>query len=243
MELDKYSLRLRLVVRICAFFSRIPDMVLANSEVGMNAHLALGYRPRLMEIVDNGIDIERFRPDAIARLDLRNELGIAHDAIVVAHVARTDPMKDHETFLAAMKNLPDICALMIGTGTELIASPPNVRAIGLRSDIWRFYAAADFIVSSSAFGEGFSNSIAEGMASGLPAVATNVGAAGHIVGDTGIIVPPRDPGALAAAIRTLASEPVSQREQRSRRARQRIVEQFSRDRAAERFADIYNKLA
>ena len=115
-------------------------------------------------------------------------------------------MKDQATFLAAMTQLPDLFALLVGAGTETLAATHNVVRLGRRNDVPRLFAAADFVVSSSRFGEGFSNALGEGMACGLPAVATDVGDAKLIVGDTGLVVPPGDPHALAAAIRTLAGE-------------------------------------
>jgi glycosyltransferase involved in cell wall biosynthesis len=198
MDFARYRVQLRMVVRACAALSGRPDMVTANSAAGLAVHLRLGYRPRRTEVVYNGIDIDRFRPDAAARMAVRSELGIAADVILLAHVARVDPMKDHESFLAAMAQLPDLHALLIGTGTESLPVAANILRLGRRSDVARLLAAADIVVSSSAFGEGFSNALAEGMSCGLPAVATDVGDAGAIVGDTGLIVPKRDPQALAA---------------------------------------------
>ena len=106
----------------------------------------------------------------------------------------------------------------------------------------RLLAAADFVVSSSRFGEGFSNALAEGMACGLPAVATDVGDAKVIVGDTGLVVPPEDADALAAAIRALAGESPAARAERGRRARGRIVEHFALADAVERYAELYASL-
>jgi glycosyltransferase involved in cell wall biosynthesis len=106
----------------------------------------------------------------------------------------------------------------------------------------RLLAAADVVVCSSAFGEGFSNALGEGMACGLPAVATDVGDAALIVGDTGLIVPPQDPHALAAAIRTLAGEGAAARAERGTRARARIVANFGMKRAIERYAELYASL-
>ena len=91
------------------------------------------------------------------------------------------------------------------------------------------------MVSSSRFGEGFSNALAEGMACGLPAVATDVGDAALIVGDTGLVVPANDPPALAAAVRALAREPAAARAERGARARARIVENFAMARAVARY--------
>jgi glycosyltransferase involved in cell wall biosynthesis len=239
LDLAQYGRVLRLVVKACVALSSRPDLVLANSKAGMAAHRALGYRPRRSEIVPNGIDVELFRPDPAARAAVRGELGIAGEAIVLAHVARVDPMKDHSGFLRAMAELPGVQALMIGAGTERLPASPNVHRLGRRADMPRLLAAADFVVSSSAFGEGFSNVLAEGMACGLPPIATDVGDAALIVGDAGLLVPPRDPHALAQAVASLMRESLDQRTERGTRARAHIADNFSLARARERFAEIY----
>jgi glycosyltransferase involved in cell wall biosynthesis len=242
MDWRSYGVGLALVVKACAVLSRWPDLVTANSAVGLKSHLALGYHPRRAQVVANGIDIVEFQPDAVARRAVRTELGIAENAIVLAHVARVNAMKDHGSFLAAMAALPDLSALVVGTGTEKLSAAPNLFRLGRRCDVARLFAGADFVVSSSRFGEGFSNVLAEGMACGLPAVATDVGDAKLIVGDTGLVVPPGSPDALAAAIRTLAAESPAARAERGSRARARIVENFAIGNAIERYVELYESL-
>ena len=132
MDWRGYGVGLWLVVKACTLLSRWPDLVTANSVAGLKSHLALGYRPRRAEVVANGIDIDEFRPDSAARHAVRTELGIADDAIVLAHVARVDAMKDHGSFLAAMAELPDLSAVMIGAGTENLPAAPNVLRLGRR---------------------------------------------------------------------------------------------------------------
>lgn len=234
---DKRYARL---VRACAWFSRWPDVVVANSEAGARFHAARGYRARRIVTISNGIDSEKFRPDPAARSEVRAELGLGSQVVAV-HVARVDPMKDHATFLAAMARLPDVSGLLIGMGTEALNCSPNVRALGVRSNPERFYAAADLVVSSSAFGEGFSNALAEGMSAGLVPVATDVGDAMRIVGPTGNVVAPRDPAALAAAIRSEAELSPDQRRNRGQEARARIVSLFDRERAIVAYAALYRE--
>jgi glycosyltransferase involved in cell wall biosynthesis len=242
LDLRHYGPGLRLVVNACTRLSPWPDLVIANSVAGLKSHLALGYRPRRTEVIANGIDVDEYQPNAAARDAVRRELGIPEGAIVLAHVARVDPMKDQATFLAAMAGLPEILALMVGAGTENLSVGRNVVRLGRRDDVRRLLAAADFVVSSSRFGEGFSNALAEGMACGLPPVATDVGDARVIAGDTGLVVPPEDPDALAAAIRTLAGEPAAAQAERGRRARRRIVEHFALAGAVQRYAELYASL-
>jgi glycosyltransferase involved in cell wall biosynthesis len=242
MDWRGYGIGLWVVVKACALLSGWPDLVTANSVAGLKSHLALGYHPQRAEVVANGIDIDEFRPDSAARHAVRTELGIADDAIVLAHVARVTAMKDHGSFLAAMAKLPDLSAVLLGAGTENLPAARNVRRLGRRHDVARLFAAADFVVSSSRFGEGFSNVLAEGMACGLPAVATDVGDAKLIVGDTGVVVPPESPDALAAAIRTLAAESAPLRAERGRKARARIVENFAMPHAVQRYVDLYESL-
>jgi glycosyltransferase involved in cell wall biosynthesis len=243
MDWRSYGPALSLVVKACALLSRSPDLVTANSVAGLKSHLALGYHPRRTQVLANGIDVDHFRPDAAARAGVRSELGIPENAIVLAHVARVDAMKDHGSFLAAMAALPDVCALLVGAGTESLAAAPNLFRLGRRCDVARLFAAADVVVSSSCWGEGFSNVLAEGMACGLPAVATDIGDARLIVGDTGVVVPAQSPETLAAAIRTLAAESASLRAARGRRARERIVENFSMRHAVQAHVKLYESLA
>jgi len=225
------------LIRLNARLSHWPDLVLANSKAGLDAHLSHGYRPRTFEVIHNGVDTDKFRPDPQERARLRAELGIAPDAVVVIHVARVNPMKDHDTFLAAMRAVPDLHALMVGLGTEMLDCPTNVRGLGVRHDVERLYRVADLVVSSSAFAEGFSNALAEGMSSGLVAVATDVGDARLIVGDAGSIVPIRDPQALARALRDESLRP--DRDERKARARSRMVDHFKFTDAVDRFAKLY----
>jgi glycosyltransferase involved in cell wall biosynthesis len=226
--------------RLSALLSRWPDVVIANSAAGARFHTALGYRPRVLEIVPNGIDCDRFRPDEQLRCAVRSELGITPDAVVAIHVARVDAMKDQSTFLAAMQQVPQVTALLVGKGTDELSLPANVRALGLRGDVQRLYCAADIVVSSSAFGEGFSNVLTEGMAAGLIPVATDVGDAGVIVGNTGAVIPPRDVEGLAIAIAAEAGLPAAERRARGMIARARIQAQFTIDKAVEAHARLYS---
>ena len=230
------------LVRLCGWFSSLPNVIVANSEAGAKFHITHGYRPRHVVVIPNGIDTDKFRPDPVARAALRAELGLGNQAVAV-HVARVDPMKDHATFLAAMEKLPDIAGLMVGAGTETFRCPPNVRALGVRHDVERVYAAADLVVSSSAYGEGFSNALAEGMSTGLVPIATDVGDASRIVGRTGHIVAPRSSTALAAAIAAGAALSPDQFRERGLDARARIVGSFARAKAIDAYAGLYREFA
>ena len=129
--------------------------------------------------------------------------------------------------------------VLVGRGTDRLALPLGVRALGARGDIARVLSAGDIIVSSSAYGEGFSNAIAEGMAAGLVPVATDVGDARSIVGDAGRIVPPRDAHALASAVQEIIDLPAEERARLGMAARERMATRFSVDSAVEAFANIY----
>ena len=190
-----------------------------------------------MVVIDNGIDSEMFRPHPTWRQQVRQELGIPLDALLIIYPARVDPMKDHTSFLKAIEQLPGVTALLVGSKTNQLEVPQNVKALGLRKDMPRLYAAADIVVSTSAFGEGFSNAIAEGMSAGLLPIATDVGDARRIVADTGCIVPPSDPSALASAIAQACASP-KEFAAKGLRARARIVEHFS----VAKFVDAFTRL-
>ena len=227
------------IIRLSAMLSHLPQAVIANSQAGVDFHREHGFRPKQFMVIDNGIDTEKFRPNAAARKRIRAELGIPDAALVVIHVARVDPMKDHATFVAAMAQAPLLTGIMVGEGTQALAAPPNVHGIGGRRDTEALYAAADIVASTSAFGEGFSNVIAEGMSVGLVPVATDVGDARRIVGDAGSIVAPRDPQAFAIALQEVAALPYAERHRRGLVARERIGANFTLEQTADAFARLY----
>lgn len=241
MDQRRYGAMLRWAIAACAKRARKPNAVIANSFAGRAVHQNLGYAPHAFAVIPNGIDTARFRPDVQARQRIRSELGIPEQKPVVIHAARVDPMKDHNSLMALATALPDIDFVATGAGTQSLRTPANVRTLGVRRDMPALYAAADIALSTSAFGEGFSNFIAEAMATGLPAVATDTGDARQIVGDTGTIAAPRDISTLMAAIQRLTLEPDGQRRERSLVCRTRVERHFSLDRCVAAFDMLHRQ--
>ena len=239
MDMSRYGAGLRGVIGILTRLSTMPAAVIANSEAGRRVHEDLGYRPRRFVVIPNGIDVEHFRPDPAARATVRAGLGITDDTPLVAHIARVDPMKDHETMLDACGRLPGVAVLAAGAGTEDLPDRPGLIRLGVRTDTPALFAACDVVASSSAFGEGFPNVLGEGMAAGLPAAATSVGDSAEIVGDCGSVVPPGNPEALATAIGEIVNIDSNARSALGRRARERIIERYSLARAVARYDALY----
>ena len=221
--------------------SSMPDAVIVNSLAGQRFHQSLGYRPKRWEHIPNGIDTSELRPDEAARRRLRAALGIEEDMIAIGLPARYHPMKDHTTFLAAAAKLaqrrPEVVFALVGAGiepgnrelTEAIAAhglEHRVRLLGERQDMRAVYPGFDIAASSSAFGEGWPNVIGEAMSCGVPCVATDSGDSADILGPTGLVVPPRNPPALAAAWERLAALGPDERRRLGAEARERIVRHY-----------------
>jgi glycosyltransferase involved in cell wall biosynthesis len=192
------------------------DVIIANSEAGRADLVSRGVSPRRIELVRNGLDFERFEP---ARL---TPLFPAIRPAVLGMVAQMESRKDHpglvEAFAAVQAAHPGVRLLLAGDGsrrdeTEAAAArfgvAGSVRFMGTVARSETVYASLDVYVQASASEEGTSNSILEAMASGRPVVATDVGGNREVVehGRTGLIVPPRDPGALARALDGLLRDP------------------------------------
>jgi glycosyltransferase involved in cell wall biosynthesis len=238
MDFSRYGWGTRQTVRLLARLSRRPDAVLSNSEAGRKLHQSLGYRPKRWEVVPNGFDLDRFRPDPAARQRLRSMLGLPDDALVIGLVARFDPQKDHATAFAALEQVPE--AHLVCIGRDVPAPGPRVHALGERQDIEALVPGFDIATLSSAFGEGFPNVLAEAMACAVPCVATDVGDAAMILGGTGIVVPRRDPAALAAGWQRMMA---ADRVQLGVAARARVAAHWSIDAIARRYEAIYASLA
>ena len=257
MDLRCYPKLTSLVVRALVPLSRLPDVVIFNSDAGRLFHQDLGYHPRKWVVVPNGFDLDEFHPDPDARFLFRRELELPAETLIVGLIARYDPMKDHQNFLRAVDSVlerrPRIHFVLIGHGvdesnSELITEIQNrnifrhLHLLGTRRDIRSIMPALDVLVLSSAFGEGFPNVLGEAMAAGIPCIVTNVGDAAVVVGDTGRVVHAKDPAGLAAAIAELVAMPVEERRRLGFAARRRIEECFSLPSVVRQYELLYEEL-
>lgn len=240
VDVDRYDWLFRFAYGCEARLSRFADLIICNSHAGLEHAARRGFPRGRMVVVPNGIDTERFKPDALAGARLRQQWQVADAQLLIGLVARLDAMKDHPTFLRAAALLlaqrPHVRFVCVGGGgsqyaaelKELAASLGLNGALiwaGERSDVPAVFNALDVAVSSSS-GEGFSNTIAEAMACGVPCVVTDVGDSAAIVGPSGEVVPPRSAQALCDGLGKLLDRTGSELRQR---ARSLIVERFTDD--------------
>jgi glycosyltransferase involved in cell wall biosynthesis len=258
MDLTRYDWLARFSYWLECRFSRCPDLIIANSVAGRRYAVSCGFpdNDRFI-VIPNGIDVEHFRPDSRLRGAVRAEWDVGSEETLVGIVARLDPMKDYPNFLEAAAKLArrehGVRFVSVGPGPKDYAATLRERARGLglkekmiwagpRGDLPAVYNALDLLVSSSAFGEGFSNVLGEAMACGVPCVATDVGDAREILGDSGTVVPPSNPEALVAGILALLGRLRLEGASLSARVRQLIAENFSAETFVERMKAALEKM-
>jgi len=238
MDLSRYDWLDRLSFKLNCWLSRFADAIIVNSHGGREDHITSDYPAEKMVVIHNGIDTERFRPDHEARRSTRLGWNVKDHERLIGIVARLDPMKDHPTFLEAAASIVrkqnNVRFICVGDGpahyraslqdlAKTLGLTEHVIWEGAREDVSSVYCAFDLLVSSSSFGEGFSNVIGEAMACGVPCVVTNVGDSAWVVGDQGEVVPPKNPVALMQAIEKL----LNQNRYDPAEIRQRVVDQLS----------------
>ncbi|WP_202901063.1 glycosyltransferase [Methylocaldum szegediense] len=246
------------VIRFGAPLSRTTAAIVYNSKRSAEQHERLGYEPGRRIVIPNGFDLAQFQPSAEAKKRLRALLGIPESGLVIGLVARCHPMKDPQNFLAAARQVLDSKReahfLMVGTGmertnamlTRMISETgleDRVHLLGERGDIQDLVPGLDVVALASSHGEGFPNAIGEAMASGVPCAVTDVGDAGWLVGDTGRVVPPKNPEALAGALINLIDMGDAGRLTLGMAARQRVAERFSLDAVSREYAALYDEVA
>jgi glycosyltransferase involved in cell wall biosynthesis len=232
---------------------RLATHVTAVSDVVADTSVALGVPRSRVTVIPNGVDAARFeRGDATA---VRAELGPDPGA-VIGSVGCLAPRKDYATLLDALERLAAagraFTAVVVGDGPEraalaaraaALAPAVRNRFVGERADIEDWLAAFDVFVLSSRE-EGIPNALLEAMAAGRPCVATAVGGTPEVLrdGDTGWLVPPADPAALAAAL----DDALTRRGEaaaRGARAARDVRERRSLDAMTRRFESFYERIA
>jgi glycosyltransferase involved in cell wall biosynthesis len=245
--------------RIQRYVCRFADCVLVNAEAIRETLIEQGYRPDNIVVIKNGIVLPRFGTGESGKREsgaaLRKELGLPLAAPLVFVFSRLNQMKGLEYFLeaaaAVSAKLPDVRFLIVGDGAERTELEAHAARLGLaqrviftgfRTDIPELLAEAVVSVLPS-LSEGLSNSLLESMASGVPVIAARVGGNPEIIEHevSGLLVPPRDSAALAAAISRLLVD-ASLAARFGEAGRRRVSEVFSMERSVGEVESLYERL-
>lgn len=199
--------------RLQKMVCRLADCVLVNAEAIRQNLVEEGYQPHKIVVIRNGILLPKASKTERGQ-SLRREWGFPPDARLVGVFARLNRMKGVEYFLDAAtilaKRFSDVRFLVVGDGAikkELeehasqLGLGSSIAFTGFRSDVPALLAESAISVLPS-LSEGTSNTLLESMAAGTPVIATRVGGNPEVIEDgvSGLLVPPRDSGALAAAM-------------------------------------------
>lgn len=240
--------------------SRLPVLGIVTSAALGEDQIRQGARFRRQIILPNAIDLAPYTvlPD---RSGVRAELGLPPGARLAAVVGRLMQRKGLDTFIQGLAQVaphfPDLYGLIVGQPdflepdieTELrglareMSVPDRLCFTGFREDIPRLLLASDLLCFVPTQAEPFGRTVIEAMAAGLPVIAAATGALPDLVsdGETGLLIPPSDPAALAAALRRLLAAP-DLATSMGRAGHQRAIEHFSIEQQATELAAIYAAL-
>jgi glycosyltransferase involved in cell wall biosynthesis len=215
--------------------------------------IAEGVDPRKIHVVYSGTDTERFHPGVDGR-PIRGELGIGPNAFVLTQIG-VRSTKGNDDVVDAMPRIlaeaPHARLLLVGARRpEPLRERARARGVaeavtvlGYRDDVPAILAASDCCVDASFVGHGVTGALREALAVETAVVGTDLEGNPELIrpGETGLLVPPRDPDAIAAAVLTLAGDPELRR-RTARAGRQRVEAEFSLRVKVERMEALYRKL-
>ena len=238
----------------------VPTCTIICSDRAAEYHSKVGYSAVEQRTIHNGYDAQAFAPDDDERIKTRESLGIADDELLIGAIARWNAYKNIPLLLRSARDAHDkgikLKCLLVGhlldrDNAELVSAIDKagcselVIPLGRRSDVQEIARALDLHILTSR-SEGFPNVVAETMLCGTPNVVTDVGDAALLVGETGWVVPSDDPQAIVSSIRAAKREWSEQPDQWQRRrsaARRRIVEEFSLEKMALAYEEVWRKSA
>ena len=231
---------------------RQASAVIAPSAAIRDELLRAGFAESRIVVQPNAVDVERFVPvTPNERLEAKRGIGLPADVLTIGTIARLVPRKGIDVVLRAFASsvvqTRDARLLIVGNGPLAVDLERLARDLridgsvvwaGLQKDPGRWLRAMDIFAFASRL-EGSPNAVLEAMATGLPIVATRIGGVVDLITDqeTGLLVPPDDPGALAGALGRLLDD-ASLRDALGPRARRRVQGSFSLPAVAASLIDL-----
>lgn len=207
--------------------------------------------PGEYRIIPNGIDTERFSP-AVTPIDKYNDSKL--NILFVGRLGNHERRKGLEYLVAAFNSIhwqhPNTRIIIIGAGKPDSHTIELIRAGGSTDIIFegavplsglpRYYARAHIGVAPATHGESFGLVPAEFMSSGIPVIATDIPGYDNVIGDAGILVPPKDSSALANGLEYLINNP-EERRRLAIEGRQRVVDNFEKNKVYAQILQAYEE--
>jgi len=233
------------------------DQVISNSDDEQKLLLAYGLSPAKARRIHNGLNVGDHLADTAGELDLKRELGIDKDVLIIGMVGRMVEEKGFKWLIAAasqlgkMKMRQKYCFVLVGDGPLRLELEEMVRKsalqkdfffLGFREDIPAILRNINILVIPSEF-EPFGNVVLEGMFAGTAVIASKVGGIKEIISDgvDGIFIKPKDPDMIAQTIVKLV-ENEGLRNNISSRGKQKIVSYFNIQRVVDEIEEVYRKI-
>ncbi|TRO50120.1 glycosyltransferase family 1 protein [Candidatus Bathyarchaeota archaeon] len=231
------------------------DKIIVVSNATKKYVLTLGANPEKVEVLHNGVDLNRFKPLSEVKDQMRKKLSISKDANVVLTVRRIVYKNGIDTLLEsaeiAVKRNPKLVFVVVGKGPDSeevkekigqLRMQNNFRLTGFVSDenLPLYYNAADLFALPSKSGEGLPLVVLEAMSCGLPVIATNVGGTSEVMSeDYGKLVPPNSPDSLAEALVEFSRKDLTALK---KDLRTMMEQKYSWDKNVEKLSEIYEEL-
>jgi glycosyltransferase involved in cell wall biosynthesis len=236
--------------------SGLVDAYISNSEAGGQTTIRReGISPEKIITIYNGIDLTKFDNLNFGEASLRTSCGLASSTQVVGVIANLRPMKGHADVIAALpaivEQIPDVAFVFVGRDNmngeihKLVEKSGLAKYVifaGFNPDVRPFYELFDLFLLPSTW-EGCPVSILEAMAMEKPVVGTTVGGIPELVvgGQTGLLIPPHNPAAIANAVVSLLQKPDEAREM-GQAGRARVEEYFTLPKMVREIETVYDKL-
>ncbi len=234
------------------------DRIIATSPNYVASSSVLSQFRNKCTVIPMGIHPQPFLcQDRQGRIEVRTRLGIGQDVPLLLSVGLLRYYKGLQYMLEAMPTVPDAHWAIVGNGpmenewrslAQRLGLSERVHFVGelANPDVRPYYAACDvFVFPSSERSEAFGIVQLEAMAAGKPVVCTELGTGTSFVnadGETGFVVPAREPGALAAAVRRLLDD-AALRKRMGAAGRARVLKEFTLEKMVDRVMEVYDRIA